>query len=74
MKNDALYPFGFGLSYTTFSFGEPRVTANDEPGRYTIEVDVTNTGDKAGETVVEIYATYGKERYITPTELQAVRI
>ena len=66
MKNDALYPFGFGLSYTTFSFGEPRVTANDEPGRYTIEVDVTNTGDKAGETVVEIYATYGKERYITP--------
>ncbi|MEU4245593.1 glycoside hydrolase family 3 C-terminal domain-containing protein [Actinoplanes sp. NPDC026619] len=52
------YPFGYGLSYTTFSYG--RVRADRESttpdGRITIHVDVTNTGARPGATVAQIYA------------------
>ena len=52
-----LYPFGRGLSYTTFSYGAPRVrpetiTVNDTAR---VAVDVTNTGDRAGTEVVQLY-------------------
>ncbi|WP_215451432.1 glycoside hydrolase family 3 N-terminal domain-containing protein [Streptomyces sp. ATCC 21386] len=43
------YSFGHGLSYTTFDHGAPRVS-----GR-TVEVDVTNTGDRYGRSVVQVY-------------------
>ena len=52
---EVVYPFGYGLSYTTFesSFdGTPEY----KDGVYTFNVNVTNTGDKAGKDVVEIYA------------------
>jgi beta-glucosidase len=50
-----VYPFGYGLSYTTFEKEFDRApTYND--GTYTFNVKVTNTGDKAGKDVVEIYA------------------
>jgi beta-glucosidase len=52
-----LYPFGFGLSYTSFDISEPRVLtpsiAADQPAR--IAVDVTNTGSRAGDEVVQLY-------------------
>ncbi len=52
-----LYPFGFGLSYTTFQFGPPRLEKQsigpDECTR--VLVDVTNTGQQAGEEVVQMY-------------------
>lgn len=50
-----VYPFGYGLSYTTFekSF---EGTPTYENGIYTFNVNVTNTGDRAGKDVVEIYA------------------
>ncbi|MYN40008.1 beta-glucosidase [Duganella sp. FT109W] len=52
-----LYPFGFGLSYTTFAISEPRLTkANIGVSDSTkVEVDVTNTGKRAGDEVVQIY-------------------
>ncbi|MRW84021.1 beta-glucosidase [Pseudoduganella sp. FT26W] len=52
-----LYPFGFGLSYTTFAISEPRLTkASIGVGDATkVEVDVTNTGKRAGDEVVQIY-------------------
>lgn len=52
-----LYPFGFGLSYTTFAISEPRLAkANIAVGESTkVEVDVTNTGKRAGDEVVQIY-------------------
>lgn len=43
------YPFGHGLSYTTFSYSDLKVTKTDA------EVSITNTGDVAGEEVVQIY-------------------
>jgi beta-glucosidase len=52
-----LYPFGFGLSYTTFAISEPRLAkATIAVGESTkVEVDVTNTGKVAGDEVVQIY-------------------
>ena len=52
-----LYPFGYGLSYTTFEIAAPRVLtpviAANQPARIT--VDVANTGSRAGDEVVQIY-------------------
>ncbi|HVT77728.1 MAG TPA: glycoside hydrolase family 3 C-terminal domain-containing protein [Acidimicrobiales bacterium] len=56
-KVEPLFPFGFGLSYTTFAFGEPTASAlTTGPGKgLTVTVPVTNTGDRAGECVVQLY-------------------
>jgi beta-glucosidase-like glycosyl hydrolase len=53
------YEFGYGLSYTTFAYSNFRIdrkaiTPND---KFTISVDVTNTGNRAGDEVVQIYMT-----------------
>jgi beta-glucosidase len=52
-----LYPFGHGLSYTTFRYGEPRLsrTTMARTDSLTVEVAVTNTGQRAGEDVVQLY-------------------
>jgi beta-glucosidase len=52
-----LYAFGFGLSYTTFSFGSPRLEKKKirRTGRTRVLVDVTNTGQVRGEEVVQMY-------------------
>lgn len=47
------YPFGFGLSYTTFS--QEMGTLSEAEGILTVDVTVTNTGDTAGKDVVELY-------------------
>jgi beta-glucosidase len=52
-----LYPFGHGLSYTTFVYGEPRLGASTlRPGEtLRVSVDVTNGGARAGDEVVQLY-------------------
>ena len=52
-----LYPFGFGLSYTTFAYSNLRVSAKQIPatGRTRVSVDVRNTGSRAGDEVVQLY-------------------
>jgi beta-glucosidase len=54
---EPLWPFGYGLSYTTFAFGEPRLSsATIAPdGSTSVEVAVTNTGSRAGDEVVQLY-------------------
>jgi beta-glucosidase len=54
---EPLYPFGFGLSYTTFAYSEPRVARGNIPvdGRTTVSVDVRNTGTRAGDEIVQLY-------------------
>lgn len=52
-----LYPFGFGLSYTTFAYSDLEVSPLQQhtQGEYTIKVNVTNTGKRAGDEVVQLY-------------------
>jgi beta-glucosidase len=52
-----LFPFGFGLSYTTFDVSAPRLSASTiKPnGTVTVSVDVKNTGTRAGDEVVQLY-------------------
>ena len=50
------YPFGYGLSYTTFAYSDMQVLYDEEKDRFTVSVTVTNTGDTAGKEVVQVYA------------------
>jgi len=52
--NDALYPFGYGLSYTTFSLGEGKLSKTGDKS-YTLTVPVTNVGKRDGEEIVQLY-------------------
>ena len=51
----ALFPFGYGLSYTTFSISAPTVRVEDD--RVTVTASVTNTGKYAGKEVVQVYVS-----------------
>ena len=80
------YPFGFGLSYTTFSFNN--ASCSVEGDTYTASVEVTNTGTRAGRQVVELFVAapnskklnkpakelrnYAKTRLLQPGESQVV--
>lgn len=57
IPNEPLYPFGFGLSYTTFTYGKPNAshTTIGMNGTVTIQVTVTNSGKLAGEEIVQLY-------------------
>ena len=52
--SDALYPFGYGLSYTTFKMGNEKLTAAAD-GTGSLSVDVTNTGNREGTEIVQLY-------------------
>ena len=54
---DPLFPFGFGLSYTTFAVGKPQLSAATirENDVVTVKVEVTNTGTRAGAEVLQLY-------------------
>ncbi|RJT20079.1 beta-glucosidase BglX [Buttiauxella izardii] len=55
--NGPLYPFGYGLSYTTFTVSDVKMSAPTmkADGKVEASVEVKNTGDRAGETVVQMY-------------------
>src|ERR1035437_6039331 len=53
-KKPVLFPFGYGLSYTTYSYSNLKVTPGKDPR---VTFTVTNTGDRAGAEVAEVYAS-----------------
>ncbi|HWD82216.1 MAG TPA: glycoside hydrolase family 3 N-terminal domain-containing protein [Kribbella sp.] len=57
LETRPLYPFGYGASYTTFSVGELRLSAEEfgSDGEFTATVRVTNTGGRPGDEVVQLY-------------------
>lgn len=57
VSNEPLFPFGYGLSYTRFDYGDVKLSANkmNEKGRLTATVTVTNSGDRDGYEVVQLY-------------------
>jgi beta-glucosidase len=71
-----LFPFGHGLSYTTFSYSAPTVSPARIPpdGRTTASVEVTNTGTRAGDEVVQLYIRAEVSRATRPVmELKGFR-
>ena len=59
-KGEPLYPFGFGLSYTTFQYSRLKLSAPrlGKDGSVTVSVDVKNTGRRKGDEVVELYLSH----------------
>lgn len=57
VSNDPLFPFGFGLSYTTFDYSDVKLNANsmNENGQLTATVTITNSGIRDGYEVAQLY-------------------
>ena len=62
MENEALYPFGYGLSYTTYAYGNLEcVKPFDAQDGITLQVTVTNTGDREGTETLQVYVKAKRE-------------
>lgn len=65
-----LFPFGYGLSYTTFAFRHLRVSPTTEPAVAHVTVDVTNTGTTAGDAVAQLYVSDPAAAHEPPVQLK----
>ena len=65
-KKNVSYPFGYGLSYTTFSYNN--VKAADNGSNVAVSVTVTNTGNRPGKEVAEVYVTAPKGAIEKPAQ------
>ena len=65
-KKEVAYPFGFGLSYTTFAFSKPTVKVNGDV--LTVSITVKNTGTVSGKEVAQVYVTAPNGRIEKPAQ------
>ena len=75
--DDVAFPFGHGLSYTTFRYSDMAVVYNEETDQFEVSLTVTNTGDVAGKETVQIYAQspytdYDKENKVEKAAVQLI--
>ena len=75
--NDVAFPFGYGLSYTTFQYSDMAVTYNADKDVFEVVVTVTNTGDLEGKETVQVYAQspytdYDKENQVEKAAVQLI--
>ena len=69
MGKEALFPFGFGLSYTRFGLGTAETTK--EAGKVCVRIPVTNIGDRSGKEVVQLYVSPPQGRLDKPYQALA---
>ena len=73
IDGEPLFPFGYGLSYTTFAYNNAKLISADE-NTIKLSVDVTNTGNIKGIEKVQAYAEYKDSRTVTPhSQLCAIK-
>ncbi len=65
IDGDALYPFGFGLSYTKYAYKNAKLVTSDGE-KITVSADVENIGGIKGKEIVQVYAAYTDSRVVTP--------
>ena len=67
-EGEPLYPFGYGLSYTTFRYSNFRLSAPkfNKAGEITVSVDVQNTGPRTGDEVVQLYVSHLRSAVARP--------
>ncbi len=68
---DVAYPFGYGLSYTTFDYGQPTIVENtlstDQDGAISFRATITNSGNMAGKEAAQLYISAPEVKLMKPT-------
>ncbi|SMR61167.1 unnamed protein product [Zymoseptoria tritici ST99CH_1E4] len=67
-KKEVLFPFGHGLSYTTFSLGAPQISSLPDFDEVLVSIDVSNTGNLAGAEVVQVYVAPKSPSIVRPVK------
>jgi beta-glucosidase len=69
-KGEPLYPFGFGLSYTTFAWSNLKMSSQNlaKDGSVTVNVDIANTGKRDGDEVVQLYIKHLNSQVSRPVQ------
>jgi beta-glucosidase len=69
-KDKPLYPFGYGLSFTTFKYSNLQTSVDKlkKDGQLTVSVDIQNTGKRTGDEVVQLYVKYPNSKVARPIQ------
>lgn len=68
LQKQVMFPFGYGLSYTTFEFSNLKVSTDEAAGKLSVSVNVKNTGKVGGKEVVQVYISKTESDVIRPVK------